>query len=546
MLEQQTQLLSGTISKALEAFIASAPKGVSVEALSVVRELVKSYKSMLPPNLFFETVEQSPVAISITDSAANILYTNHAFHRVTGYSPHEVIGKNESILSNKTTPRIVYETLWGRIQQQKPWSGTLVNRRKDGTRYLAELTISPVVNNKGRTTHYLGIHRDVTEVNSLNNQIKYHKKLIESVVDSSPVVTTLLDESGKVILDNMEYKKLAGDMRGREPAKAFLAALQELLGDDFEGLKNKRLDFNNREVSFDPGGGRQPRYFNCSGTWIEAIDDSADAFFEMKKNRYLLLVANEITALKRQQQELRMNAMRALMAEEELVQSMREALSGAIYQLQGPVNLISAATAMQERRADPDGALLSALQEALKAGQKALMTLQDCVPEGSNETPELININLILREVLALCTERMLEHGIVIDWQPAMTLPLVSGRAKRLRSMFKQLIDNAIDAMSEGKRQERSLLIKTDAGEHELAIIVQDSGPGIPEHLHTRVFEPFFTTKGSSGKQAGMGLTMVRDVINEHAGSIRIDPMFSAGCRFEVRLPLSKHLNDES
>ena len=241
-----------------------------------------------------------------------------------------------------------------------------------------------------------------------------------------------------------------------------------------------------------------------------------------------------------------MNAMRALMAEEELVQSMREALSGAIYQLQGPVNLISAATAMQERRADPDGALLSALQEALKAGQKALMTLQACVPEGSNENPELININLILREVLALCTERMLEHGIVIDWQPAMTLPLVSGRAKRLRSMFKQLIDNAIDAMSEGKRQERSLLIKTDAGEHELAIIVQDSGPGIPEHLHTRVFEPFFTTKGSSGKQAGMGLTMVRDVINEHAGSIRIDPMFSAGCRFEVRLPLSKHLNDES
>jgi len=550
MLEQQTQLLSGTVSKALEAFIASSPKGVSVEALGVMRDLVKSYKSMLPPNLFFETVEQSPVAISITDPAANILYTNHAFQRVTGYTSHEVIGKNESILSNRTTPRIVYETLWGRIQQQKPWSGTLVNRRKDGTRYLAELTISPVMNNKGRTTHYLGIHRDVTEVNSLNKQIKYHKKLIESVVDSSPVITALLDENGKVILDNMEYKKLAGDMRGREPAEAFLLALQELLKDNFEGLKNKRLDFSNREVSFDPGGGQQPRCFNCSGSWIESMDDSADAFFEMKKTRYLLLVANEITALKRQQQEMRMNAMRALMAEEELVQSMREALSGAIYQLQGPVNLISAAATMQERRVDnghlENTALLSALQEALKAGQKALLTLQACVPEGSNETPELININLILREVLALSTERMLEHGIVIDWQPAMTLPLVSGRAKRLRSMFKQLIDNAIDAMSSGKAHDRSLLIKTDASENELEIIVQDSGPGIPEHLHTRVFQPFFTTKGSSGKQAGMGLTMVQDVINEHAGSIHIDADFTAGCRFEIRLPLSKSVNDES
>lgn len=550
MAEQQTSPISNTVTRALEAFIASSPKDVSVEALSVVSDLVKSYKSMLPPNLFFEAVEQSPVAISITDPAANILYANRNFQRVTGYSCSEVIGKNESMLSNKTTPRIVYETLWSRIRQNKPWSGTLVNRRKDGSRYLAELTISPVIDNKGRTTHYLGIHRDVTEVNSLSKQVNYQKKLIESVVDASPVITALLDETGKVILDNMEYKKLAGDMRGLEPAKEFLSALQEVLGDDFEGLRGKKTDFQQREIGFDPGGGGQPRYFNCSGSWIESMDDSADAFFERNKTRYLLLVANEITILKRQQQEMQMNAMRALMAEEELVQSMREALSGAIYQLQGPVNLISAATNMQERRADIENpenrALLSALREALKAGQTALLTLQACVPESTNETPELLNINLILREVLALSTERMLQQGIVIDWQPAMTLPLISGRAKRLRTMFKQLIDNAIDAMSTGKTHNKSLLIKTMAMDNELEILVQDSGPGIPVGLRNKVFEPFFTTKGSSGKQAGMGLSMVQEVINQHAGSIRIDPDYSNGCRFELRLPLGKHLVKES
>lgn len=549
MSDQQAPSISNSVTRALEAFIASSPKDISAEALSVVSDLVKSYKSMLPPNLFFEAVEQSPVAISITDAAANILYANQNFERVTGYSCTEVIGKNESILSNKTTPRIVYETLWGRIRQQKPWSGTLVNRRKDGTRYLAELTISPVLNNKGQTTHYLGIHRDVTEVNSLSKQVNYQKQLIESVVDVSPVITALLDESGKVILDNMEYKKLAGDMRGCEPAREFLSSLQEVLGEDFEGLKKRHVEFHNREVSFDPGGGAQPRCFNCSGSWIESMDDSADAFFDMKKTRYLLLVANEITALKRQQQEMRMNALRALMAEEELVQSMREALSGAIYQLQGPVNLISAATNMQERRADVENpenrALLSALQEALRAGQHALLTLQACVPQGSNEAPELLNINLILREVLALTTGRMLEQGMVIDWQPAMTLPLVSGRANRLRSMFKQLVDNAIDAMASGKAANNSLLIKTEAVDNELEIIIQDSGPGIPEDIRNRVFEPFFTTKGSRGKQAGMGLSMVQDVINEHAGSIQIDPGYTAGCRFVIRLPLTRSTNND-
>ena len=279
------------------------------------------------------------------------------------------------------------------------------------------------------------------------------------------------------------------------------------------------------------------------------MDDSADTFFEINKTRYLLLVANEITTLKRQQHDVKMNAMRALIAEEELVQSMREALSGAIYQLQGPVNLISAATNMQERRADIESpenrALLSALQEALKAGQKALMTLQACVPDSTNESPELLNINLLLREVLSLTTGRMLKSGIVIDWQPAMTLPLVAGRAKRLRNMFKQLIDNAIDAMSLGKSQDNALLIKTIALDNEIKIIIQDSGPGIPEELRNKVFEPFFTTKGGSGKQAGMGLSMVRDVINEHAGSIEIDQEYSAGCRFEISLPVSRNSNND-
>jgi nitrogen fixation negative regulator NifL len=169
------------------------------------------------------------------------------------------------------------------------------------------------------------------------------------------------------------------------------------------------------------------------------------------------------------------------------------------------------------------------------------MTLQACVPDSSNESPELLNLNLILREVLGLTTERMLKQGIVIDWQPAMTLPLVSGQAKRLRNMFKQLIDNAIDAMSSAKAQENALLIKTTPIENEVEIIVQDSGPGISEALRNKVFEPFFTTKAGSGKQVGMGLSMVREVINEHAGSIEIDSAYANGCRFVIRLPVTRN-----
>ena len=233
-------------------------------------------------------------------------------------------------------------------------------------------------------------------------------------------------------------------MRSREPAWEFLSALCDNLGVTYETLRQENREFTDQEISFDPGGKGQPRCFICSGTWIHALDDSADAFYEGRKRTYLLLIVNEITLLKRQQEEVRINAMRALMAEEELVQSMREALNGAIFQLQGPVNLISAATNMQERRdnSSKEGmALLAALNQALAAGQQALKTLQACIPSSPHNSREHININRVLREVLSLSARQLLQAGIIVDWHPALTLPSLFASERRLRGMFKQLID---------------------------------------------------------------------------------------------------------
>ena len=93
----------------------------------------------------------------------------------------------------------------------------LVNRRSDGSRYVADLTITPVVDADGKTSHFLGMHRDVTEVHHLERQVQNQKAMIESVVDAAQVAICLLDEHDHVVLDNQEYKKLIGDL-GREPA----------------------------------------------------------------------------------------------------------------------------------------------------------------------------------------------------------------------------------------------------------------------------------------------------------------------------------------
>jgi nitrogen fixation negative regulator NifL len=250
-------------------------------------------------------------------------------------------------------------------------------------------------------------------------------------------------------------------------------------------------------------------------------------------------MAHEITDLKRQHEAVGMNAMRALMAEQEKVRSMRETLEAVIFQMQAPINLIAAASDLLERRGEArcdSVALRSALRQAVTVGREVLAKLQASVPEVPLETLAPVNINHLLREVLVLSTNRLLASGIVVEWKPMPILPAVSGREGRLRGMFKQLIDNAMDAMEGNRQKPRDLRIFTSAQEDAVLVTIEDTGPGVPKHLRLKVFEPFFTSKVGPNR-TGMGLTMVQEVVNEHRGMISIDPDYTEGCRFRVLLP---------
>ena len=492
----------------------------------------------LPAQAFRLAVEQAALAISITDVNAHILYANQAFERVTGYPAEEVIGHSEAILSYKVTPKLVYESMWAQLLRQRSWNGLLVNRRKDGSRYLADLTITPVIDAAGRTTHYLGMHRDVTEMHRLERQVQNQKALIESVVDAAPVAIALLDEGERVILDNQEYKKLIGDL-GREPAADMLAAVRANMGRRYDELCKSGRGFHGQEVRFDLS--QQTRWFVCAGTWFEEQDTSADAFYEPARKPYLLLTVHEVSAIKRQEEALRMNALRALLAEQDRIQSLRETLSAAAYQLEGPFNMVAAAVSMIERRgehaADP---LIDGLAEALKSGQAALETLRACAPGGTAEAMQPLNLNALLHDVLHLLTQRMLVDGVVVEWQLVAELPAVLGRPAELATLFKHLLENALDAIHELRRSGREIHVRTALHADSVEIDIEDTGPGIPREWQLKVFEPFFTTKGGDSRHMGMGLAVAQDIVSRHGGVIAIDPEHAGGCRVCVQLPLMK------
>lgn len=533
--EQKTQ--------ALTVFLRNPPAGTPQVLLDMLKGLVfqaNGNDKPLPLALFQEIVEQSEAAISITDLKANILYVNHAFERVTGYSVKEIIGQNEAILSDQKTPKLVYDTMWGRLSQQKSWTGTLLNRHKDDSRYLAEVTIVPVIDTQGQTAYYLGMHRDISELHLLQQQVQDQKKLIESVVDTAPVLIALLDEHDNLVLDNHEYKKLRLKLGKQEPMQVFLHHLQRQAGDEWARIKRNGGRFDAQEICIEVGIERKAHWFTCSAIGISAQSNDAEDFFEGSQHNHLLLVAKEVTDIKKQQEAIRLNALRAILAENEATESMRESLHGAIHQFQGPLNMLAAAVSILARRnpdnqADP---LHNILQEALQHGQDAVSNLRATIPPYKLEAFAPVNLNGLLRDVLSLCTERLLAEGVMVEWQPSSPLPSVNGQESDLRSLFKHLIDNAIDAMCEHRNQRTPLLsIRTYTADNMICAIVADNGPGIPSALRFKVFEPFFTSKSHRYASKGLGLTRVQEIINAHAGTLDLDPTEKHGARFTVCLP---------
>ncbi|MFH0729908.1 MAG: PAS domain S-box protein [Pseudomonadota bacterium] len=125
-------------------------------------------------------VEQVGEPVLITHPDGTISYVNPAFETVTGYSRKEVIGKNSRILKSGKQEAAFYRDLWGTISAGRTWKGRMVNKRKDGSLYTEEMTISPVRTADGRIVSYVAVKRDITDHLRLTDQLQQARKM-ESV-----------------------------------------------------------------------------------------------------------------------------------------------------------------------------------------------------------------------------------------------------------------------------------------------------------------------------------------------------------------------------
>ena len=122
-------------------------------------------------------VDQSSASVVITDLDGTIEYVNPRFTEVTGYLSSEAIGKNPKILqSGKISPDI-YEDMWRQLTSGEPWSGELINKRKNGDEYIEFATIAPLVDENGTATNYVAVKEDITERKTTEEALRRSQKM---------------------------------------------------------------------------------------------------------------------------------------------------------------------------------------------------------------------------------------------------------------------------------------------------------------------------------------------------------------------------------
>jgi len=122
--------------------------------------------------------------VVITDRDGRIFWVNPAFCQITGYSLEEVKGKNPRILKSGAHDQDYYADLWRTVVSGHVWRGEIVNRRKDGTQYTAEMTITPVRGHRGDVEHFIAVSTDVSERIRAQEELRQaHRNLERRVVE---------------------------------------------------------------------------------------------------------------------------------------------------------------------------------------------------------------------------------------------------------------------------------------------------------------------------------------------------------------------------
>lgn len=228
--------------------------------------------------------------------------------------------------------------------------------------------------------------------------------------------------------------------------------------------------------------------------------------------------------------------------QEQLLHSERLATVGAVvarvsHEIRNPLTTIGGFARTLVTRPDEPGRVERNARIIVGEVEKLEALLKEMLDFTSPKPPllEEVDLNRLVPSLVEVYRDSLAAQGIVLETHLEEGLPRVMADADQLRRVLLNLWQNAVQAMQDlGEDRDRRLIIATRRRGDEVSISVSDSGPGISPGAAAHLFTPFFTTKK---RGTGLGLAVVKKVVDDHHGTVRVESEPGAGATFTITLP---------
>jgi len=516
---------------------------------------------------YVQAVEQSPASVVITDTEGTIEYVNQRFTAVTGYTDDEAIGANPRVLKSGEMAPEVYEELWATITAGKEWRGELHNRKKDGTLYWEQASISPLCDEAGITTHYLAVKSDITEAKRAEAALHAAHSTNSMLIATIPSILIGIDADRRISQWNPAaehtFAVSAEQVVGR-PFKEcgilwHMISIEEEVTACLTDGQSHRLD----DTFFVRPDGRD----GMLGVTLTPVtsDDGAPVG--------CLLLASDITDRRHLESQL---------SQAQKLESIGQLAAGIAHEINTPTQYVGDNTRFMEEAFADLSTLLTQFQTMLDAARdgavpaEVVAATETAIEEAdldylNDEIPTAIRQSLEgidrVTKIVAAMKEfshpgqaekqqsdlnKQIESTITVshnEWKYVAELttdldrelPLVPCLAAELNQVFLNIIVNAAHAIRDvvGESGDKGQITITSRQSHGwVEIRITDTGNGIPDHARAKVFDPFFTTK-EVGKGTGQGLAIAHSVVvDKHGGTLTFETETGTGTTFVIRLPV--------
>jgi PAS domain S-box-containing protein len=526
--------------------------GNIIGSSTIARDITASKRTEEKLSLLATAVEQSGNTILITDAEGTIQYVNPAFEQTCGYSREEVLGQNPRILKSGQITRESYKKLWDTITSGAQWSGSFTNRKKDGTLYEEEATISPVRNSAGKIMNYVAVKQDVTERKiaeeekaRLLAQVQDQKQRIDSIVTNVPGVVWEAwgqpDESSQRIDFVSDYvEKMLG-----YTVEQWLSTPNYWLSivhpDDKERAAREAASI----YVGGTGGVTMFRWMTSDGRalWTEShimvVCDQAGNPTGMRG------VTLDVTERKRAEEEIISAHTLAL----ETAQVKAEFLSNMSHELRTPMNGIIGFTGLM-LETDLSDEQREYLDLVSKSADLLMILINNILTFSESDPDKLESVEFSLQEhvhesVMTLAGAAK-DKGLRLSYQISPEAPAtLTGDPGRLSKILRLLIDNAVKFTERGDIDVRVSLRSRTTGEIGLQFTVQDTGIGVPADRQEMIFNPFIQADGSTSRRyggAGLGLAICRHMVEMVGDRIWVEsePGCGSSFHFTARFKVSQ------